>query len=124
MISGLQIVRLHRLSSHRDGLAMIRAGLSGPRRLRPRRAKDSGRPEGLRGRLPLRFQIYAWDAAHAFLVLSVLMMIAGIALLAWVSTAYGPNKPESGGWWDDNAKVWSLDCFPFPPHIIRFEDPC
>jgi hypothetical protein len=67
---------------------------------------EGGR-RGLCDRFPLRFQIYAWDASHAFLVLSVILMIAGIAVLVWVSTEYGPDKPEDGGWWDENSKVSS-----------------
>lgn len=104
MIAGLQSMRLHRLSSHRDGLAMIRAGLAGKSRGHSKNG-GSGRRRSLRDRLPLRIQIYAWDASHAFLILSTLMMILGIVVLVWVSTEYGPGKPEGSGWWDDNAKV-------------------
>lgn len=106
MIAGLQSMRLHRLSSHRDGLAKIRAGLAGGSRGRPKNDGEAGRG-GLRDRLPLRLQIYAWDASHAFLVLSVILMITGIAVLVWVSAGYGPDKPEDGGWWDENSKVSS-----------------
>lgn len=107
MISGLQSMRLHRLSAHRDGLAKIRAGLAGGRGrsdLSKRNASSTGMG-GLKTRLPRWFQVYAWDAGHAFLILSVALMIAGIAVLVWVSTEYGPDKPEDGGWWDENSKV-------------------
>lgn len=100
-------MRLHRLSSHRDGLAKIRAGLAGRSHSRAKDGVNDGR-QSLRERLPLRFQIYAWDASHAFLVLSVILMIAGISVLVWVSTEFGPDKPENGGWWDENSKVCFL----------------
>lgn len=90
-IAGLQTMRLHRLSSHRDGLKKIRAGLA--------REKTS---EGWR---PHKFQVYAWEASQAFLVTSVALMVTGIAVLVWVSTGYGPKKPEDAGWWDENSKV-------------------
>ena len=91
MIAGLQSMRLHRLSSHRDGLRKIRAGFA--------------RRRGPNGYAPERFQLYAWEASQAFLVLSVLLMVIGIAVLVWVSTEYGPNKPRESGWWDENSKV-------------------
>lgn len=36
-------------------------------------------------------------------------MVMGIAVLVWVSTGYGPDKPEDGGWWDENSKVSVLN---------------
>lgn len=92
MIASLQSMRLHRLSSHRDGLSKIRAGL----------ARGRGEDGKLR---PMKLQIVAWELSQAFLFMAVALMVAGIAVLVWVSTEYGPNKPESAGWWDDNAKV-------------------
>lgn len=94
MIAGIQSMRLHRLSAHRDGLRKIRAGLA-------RRRTTSGYH-------PHWFQVYAWQASQVFLVLSVALMITGIAVLVWVSTEYGPNKPEGDGWWDENAKASDL----------------
>ena len=85
-------MRLHRLSAHRDGLRKIRAGLA------RRRGPDGGYH-------PYNLQVYAWEASQIFLILSVALMVAGIAVLVWVSTEYGPNKPHEGGWWDENAKV-------------------
>lgn len=90
-IAGLQSMRLHRLSSHKDGLKKIRAGLA--------REKT---PEGWR---PHRFQVYAWETSQAFLVASVALMVAGIAVLVWKSAGYGPDKPKEDVWWDENAKV-------------------
>jgi hypothetical protein len=54
--------------------------------------------------------VYAWDASQAFLLLSVVLMVVGIAVLVWVSTGYGPDKPHEDGWWDENSKVSLLDC--------------
>lgn len=102
MASGIQSMRLHRLSSHRDGLAMIRAGLAGGS---GGSKKGGGSAFGWRRRLPLRFQVYAWDAGQAFLLLSVIFMIGGITVLVWVSAEFGPGKPGNGGWWDDNSKM-------------------
>ena len=90
-IAGLQSMRLHRLSSHRDGLKKIRAGLA------RKKTKDGWRPH--------TFQVYAWEASQAFLVTSVMLMVAGIAELVWVSAEYGPNKREDDGWWDENSKM-------------------
>lgn len=102
MIAGLQSMRLHRLSAHRDGLKKIRAGL----------ARCKG-PDGYR---PHKLQIYAWDASQIFLVLSVALMVAGISVLVWVSTEYGPDKPSDRGWWDENSKVSIL-----PPLLVQLK---
>ncbi|CAH0017055.1 unnamed protein product [Clonostachys rhizophaga] len=91
LVAGLQSMRLHRLSAHRDGLRKIRAGLCG------------SKPGGVRR--PGRAQVYSWEASPIFLLLSVALMVIGIAVLVWVSAAYGPNKPEHGIWWDENAKM-------------------
>lgn len=92
LIAGLQSMRLHRLSAHRDGLELIRAGLG----------RERGSDNKIR---PNRLQVYAWEFSLLFLVTSVLCMVAGIAVLVWVSTEYGPKKPEGDGWWDENSKV-------------------
>lgn len=94
LIAGLQSMRLHRLSAHRDGLRKIRAGLRG--------VKTDGTDR------PGRLQVYAWEASPMFLLVSVALMVVGIAVLVWVSAAHGPNKPEHGIWWDENAKVRTL----------------
>ena len=86
-------MRLHRLSAHRDGLRKIRAGLG---------RRHSASSDGYQ---PYRFQVYAWEASQAFLLLSVVLMVVGIAVLVWVSTEYGPDKPYEDGWWDENSKV-------------------
>lgn len=92
VIAGLQSMRLHRLSAHRDGLALIRAGLG-----RRRGPNGETRPHWL--------QVYAWEFSLGFLVTSVMLMVTGIAVLVWVSTEYGPKKPQDGGWWDENSKM-------------------
>ena len=91
MIAGIQSMRLHRLSAHRDGLKKIRVGL--------------GRRRSAGEKIPHRIQILAWEASQVFLVLSVALMVIGVAVLVWVSTDYGPNKPKENGWWDENSKV-------------------
>ncbi|KFH45568.1 hypothetical protein ACRE_035840 [Hapsidospora chrysogenum ATCC 11550] len=93
IIAGLQSMRLHRLSAHRDGLRKIRVGLG---------RRHSASSDGYQ---PYRFQVYAWEASQAFLLLSVVLMVLGIAVLVWVSTEYGPDKPYEDGWWDENSKV-------------------
>jgi hypothetical protein len=85
-------MRLHRLSSHRDGLQHIRECLA-------RRTSSNGEHR------PYKIQVYAWDASILFLVVSVLCMIAGLTVLLWVGTVYGPDKTRDGGWWDENSKV-------------------
>lgn len=92
LIAGLQSMRLHRLSAHRDGLELIRSGLSG-------RRDSAGRVR------PQWLHVNAWEFSLAFLITSVLCMVMGIAVLVWVSTGYGPDKPEDGGWWDENSKM-------------------
>lgn len=103
MIAGIQSMRLHRLSAHRDGLRKIRAGFA---RRRVAKRDGSGSSGGSQEEYrPHKFQLYAWEASQAFLVLSVVLMVIGIAVLVWVSTEYGPNKPKENGWWDENSKV-------------------
>jgi len=89
LIAGLQSMRLHRLSAHRDGATLIRDSLSG----------------GRNSQKPAKIQVYAWEASLAFLVASVLCMVAGISTLVWVSTEYGPHKRVEDGWWDENSKM-------------------
>lgn len=109
MVACLQSMRLHRLSSHRDGLKMIRAGLAGGRGRSSRsKSKTSSTGLRLRQRLYPWIQAYAWDASHTFLILSVVFMIAGIAVLVWVSTMNGPDQPDDAAWWDENSKVRAL----------------
>ena len=100
LVAAQQSMRLHRLSSHRDGYKLIRGSLA--------RAKNRN------GWHPHAFQVYAWEVSIVFLVASVFCTVAGLSVLLWVSTAYGPNKPEGTSWWDENSKVCSVLSFPFP----------
>ena len=89
LIAGIQSMRLHRLSAHRDGLKKIRVGLG-------RRRSAGG------DMIPHRIQVLAWEASQFFLVLSVILMVTGVAVLVWVSTQYGS---VDGKGWHENFKV-------------------
>ena len=52
----------------------------------------------------------AYASAPDLLRVNGLLMVIGIAVLVWVSTEYGPNKPKENGWWDENSKVSLLHC--------------
>ncbi|KAM0343762.1 hypothetical protein ACHAPU_008189 [Fusarium lateritium] len=92
VIAGVQSMRLHRLSSHPDGLKMIRNSL-GRKRLSDNKS------------LPSWLQVYAWEFSLAFLVLAVLTMVVGLTILIWAGAEYGPLKPKDAGWWDGNSKA-------------------
>lgn len=92
VIAGVLSMRLHRLSAHPDGLKLIRSGLG-----RKRVSDDKAHPSWL--------QVYAWEFSITFLVLSVLCMVAGMTILIWSGTQYGPLKPIDSGWWDKNSKM-------------------
>lgn len=86
-----QTVRLHRLSSHRDGLANIRKVLT-----KKRGSKDA------RGRcLPSRLQIVTWQMPVMFLTTATLCMIVGLFLHVW-SAVKSMGAP---GLWNDDTKV-------------------
>ncbi|CRK29718.1 hypothetical protein BN1723_003595 [Verticillium longisporum] len=51
------------------------------------------------------WQVYAWQASLVFLVAAVICLVAGILVLVWVSTEFGPDKKPEDGWWDDSAKM-------------------
>ncbi|KAI9903446.1 hypothetical protein N3K66_002798 [Trichothecium roseum] len=89
LIAGIQSMRLHRLSAHRDGLKKIRVGLG-------RRRSAGG------DMIPHRIQVLAWEASQFFLVLSVILMVTGVAVLVWVSTQYGSTD---GSGWHENFKM-------------------
>ncbi|KAF5664687.1 hypothetical protein FHETE_6958 [Fusarium heterosporum] len=97
VIAGVQSMRLHRLSSHPDGLKMIRDSL-GRKRLSDNKA------------LPSWLQVYAWEFSLAFLVLAVLCMVVGLTILIWAGTEYGPQKPKDASWWDGNSKASDVSC--------------
>jgi hypothetical protein len=85
-----QTVRLHRLSSHRDGLANIRRLLS-----KGSRSERTGR------RAPSVLQIMTWQMPVMFLVTATICMVVGMFLLVWSATAH-LGTPAL---WDDQTKV-------------------
>jgi hypothetical protein len=87
-----QTVRLHRLSSHRDGLENIRKLLASHG---PNRSAKSGQ---LR---PSLVQIMTWQMPVMFLTTATLCMIVGMFLHVWSATTH----LKSPGLWDDNTKV-------------------
>jgi hypothetical protein len=93
-----QTVRLHRLSSHRDGLQNIRRMLS-----KSGVAKSDGfgrRDESLRMK-PSMLQVMTWQMPVMFLTTSTLCMIVGMFLHVWSATVHMWRL----GTWDDNANV-------------------
>ncbi|OAL54509.1 hypothetical protein IQ07DRAFT_583795 [Pyrenochaeta sp. DS3sAY3a] len=89
-----QTVRLHRLSSHRDGLENIRKLLAKTNGERKRSSK-SGRKK------PSLLQILTWQMPVMFLTTATICMIVGMFLHVWSATSH-LRKPEI---WDDNTKV-------------------
>ncbi|KAF1846488.1 uncharacterized protein K460DRAFT_417552 [Cucurbitaria berberidis CBS 394.84] len=89
-----QTVRLHRLSSHRDGLENIRNLLAKTNGERKHSAK-TGR------RTPSLLQIMAWQMPVMFLTSATLCMIVGMFLHVWSATTH-LRRPEL---WDDNTRV-------------------
>ena len=89
-----QTVRLHRLSSHRDGLDNIRRLLATTNGERKHSAK-TGR------RTPSLLQILAWQMPVMFLTTATLCMIVGMFIHVWSATTH-LRRP---GLWDDNTKV-------------------
>ncbi|KAJ3545740.1 hypothetical protein NM208_g2361 [Fusarium decemcellulare] len=92
VIAGVQSMRLHRLSSHPDGLGMIRDSLG-------RKRRSDGKA------IPSWLQVYAWEFSLAFLVLAIFCMVIGLTILIWAGTEFGPSKPREEGWWDSNSKA-------------------
>jgi hypothetical protein len=92
-----QTVRLHRLSSHRDGLNNIRKMLSKTNGERSHSSK-TGR------RAPSLLQIITWQMPVMFLTSATLCMIIGMFLHVWSATTH-LHQPFL---WDDNTKVLFL----------------
>ncbi|ORY64182.1 uncharacterized protein BCR38DRAFT_514973, partial [Pseudomassariella vexata] len=90
LVAAQHSLRLHRLSAHRHGLAYIRSCMMGDLR-------HDGKKE------PRWIQVHAWQASTALLTLAALCMIAGMTILIWVSTNWGPYKNPRDAWWDENA---------------------
>ncbi|KAH4109776.1 hypothetical protein HBH46_023600 [Parastagonospora nodorum] len=87
-----QTVRLHRLSSHRDGLEHIRRLL----------ANNGGNPSPKSGNLrPSLVQIMTWQMPVMFLTSATICMIVGMFLHVWSATTH----LQSPSLWDDNTKV-------------------
>ncbi|KAF2855884.1 hypothetical protein T440DRAFT_385144 [Plenodomus tracheiphilus IPT5] len=89
-----QTVRLHRISSHRDGLDNIRRLLSKKNGERGHSAK-TGR------QAPSMLQIMTWQMPVMFLTSATICMIVGMFLHVWSATTH-LKHPEI---WDDNTKV-------------------
>lgn len=87
-----QTVRLHRLSSHRDGLQKMHELLS-----KSNRSFGSGRSK------PRTLQVMTWQMPVMFLTSSTLCMIVGMFLHVWSATQHLIWRADS---WDDNAKVY------------------
>ncbi len=91
-----QTVRLHRLSSHRDGLANIRKLLS-----KRRRGQDQD-CEAQTARLqPSLLQVLTWQMPVMFLTSATLCMIIGLFLHVWSAT----KRLGLLGSWSDDTKV-------------------
>ncbi|KAH7073145.1 hypothetical protein BKA63DRAFT_417148 [Paraphoma chrysanthemicola] len=89
-----QTVRLHRLSSHRDGLKNIRKLLAKTNG-EQRRSRKTGR------KTPSLMQIMTWQMPVMFLTTATLCMIVGMFLHVWSATTH-LKRPSL---WDDNTKV-------------------
>ncbi|KAF1838148.1 hypothetical protein BDW02DRAFT_565421 [Decorospora gaudefroyi] len=89
-----QTVRLHRLSSHRDGLLNIRKLLAKTNGERSHSAR-TGR------RAPSKLQIFTWQMPAMFLTSSTLCMIVGMFLHVWSATTHMSHPTL----WDNNMKV-------------------
>lgn len=91
-----QTVRLHRLSSHRDGLANIRKLISKTNGEKSHSSK-TGR------RTPSLLQIVTWQMPVMFLTSATVCMVVGMFLHVWSATTH-LHHPTL---WDDNTKVRS-----------------
>ena len=89
-----QTVRLHRLSSHRDGLDHLRRLLAKTNGERSRSSK-TGR------RSPSLLQIMTWQMPVMFLTTATLCMIVGMFLHVWSASTHLARS----GAWDDHTKV-------------------
>ena len=81
-----QAIRLHRLSCRSDGLRSIRLLLC----MNHRRRDGSI--------LPQKRQVILWQLALVWLVLSAVLMVAGLLLLSW-------QAAQDGGWWSGQAQL-------------------
>jgi hypothetical protein len=88
-----QTVRLHRLSSHRDGLEHLRKLLA-----KSGYHNNSPKSGSLR---PSLVQIMTWQMPVMFLTTATICMIVGMFLHVWSATTH-MSRPAL---WDDNTKV-------------------
>jgi hypothetical protein len=91
-----QTVRLHRLSSHRDGLEHLRKLLA-----KSGYHNKSPKSGSLR---PSLIQIMTWQMPVMFLTTATICMIVGMFLHVWSATTH-MSRPAL---WDDNTKVRRL----------------
>ncbi|KAJ4986023.1 hypothetical protein SVAN01_08501 [Stagonosporopsis vannaccii] len=95
-----QTVRLHRLSSHRDGLANLRKLLS--KSLRARKADEEAGEGRLQHRVqPSLLQVVTWQMPVMFLTSATICMTVGLFLHVWSATPHFGRTGE----WDDDSKV-------------------
>jgi hypothetical protein len=87
-----QTVRLHRLSSHRDGLTNLHKLLC-----KGSTWKSTGR------RAPSYLQILTWQMPVMFLITGTICMVVGMFLLVWSATAHLGDLRS----WDEQNKVRS-----------------
>lgn len=92
-----QTVRLHRLSSHRDGLDNLRKLLS--KTIRQRDCKAQTRLQ------PSLLQVVTWQMPVMFLTSATICMIVGLFLHIWSATPHVGRM----GHWDDDSKVCCCD---------------
>ncbi|XPS70940.1 hypothetical protein M3J09_003136 [Ascochyta lentis] len=97
-----QTVRLHRLSSHRDGLANLRNLLAKTVR---DRGEDADCERGMESRpqrlQPGLLQVVTWQMPVMFLTSATLCMIVGMFLHVWSAT---PHVGRMGDWDDDSKQ--------------------
>lgn len=89
-----QTVRLHRLSSHRDGLANLR-------KMFAKKNGESGQSKTTGRRTPSLLQIMTWQMPVMFLTSATICMTVGMFLHVWSATTH-LRRP---GLWEDNTKV-------------------
>jgi hypothetical protein len=90
-----QTVRLHRLSSHRDGLANIHKLLSKGSRIKRKTCR----------RAPSLLQIMTWQMPVMFLITATVCMVVGMFLLVWSATSHLNDLTR----WDDQNKVYARE---------------
>lgn len=92
-------MRIHRLSSHRDGLQNLRKLLSKTIRKRDCEAQTRLQPSLL--------QVVTWQMPVMFLTSATICMIVGLFLHIWSAT---PHVGRMGDW-DDDSKVCTVFLF-------------